>query len=74
MLAIGPIFLEQDTFELHKPIRDTLGALEAALADELVNRGYNVIGIHGRRVTPDASLWAEVLRHINPRFQPKNVA
>lgn len=27
MLAIGPIFPEQATFELHKPIRDTVGAL-----------------------------------------------
>ena len=74
MLAIGPIFPEQDTFDLHKPIRDTVGALEAALADELVRRGYNVIGTHGRRVTPDANLWAEILRHTNPKFPPQNVA
>lgn len=74
MLAIGPIFPEQLTFELHKPIRDTVGAIEAALADELVDRGYNVIGTHGRRVPQDAELWAEVLRHINPKFPPRNVA
>lgn len=74
MLAIGPIFHEQETFELHKTIRDTVGALEAALADELVNRGYNVIGTHGRRIPRDADLWAEVLRHINPKFPPRNVA
>lgn len=68
MLAIGPIFPEQVTFASHKPIRDTVGALEAALADELVNRGYNVIGTHGRRVPTDPDLWKELLRHIDPKF------
>jgi hypothetical protein len=74
MLAIGPIFPEQETFDLHKPVRDTIGALEAALADELVVRGYHVIGTHGRRVTPEADLWAEVLRHVNVKFPDQNVA
>ena len=74
MLAIGPIFPEQETFDLHKPIRDTVGALESALADELANRGYDVIGTHGRRVASDTEIWAEVLRHTNTKFPPLNVA
>lgn len=35
MVAIGPIFPEQDTMEQHKPIRDQVAALERALADFL---------------------------------------
>lgn len=68
MLAIGPIFPEQATFELHKSIRDIVAALESALADELTTRGYTVIGTHGRRVEPDPDLWAEVLRYMNAKF------
>jgi len=68
MLAIGPVFPEQDTFESHKPLRDSIGALESALADELSERGYQVIGTHGRRVEPENEIWTEVLRHVNDKF------
>jgi hypothetical protein len=73
MLAIGPIFPEKESFDLYKPLRDTFGAIEAALADELQDRGYNVIGTHARRVTPDSELWAEVFRHTNAKFPTQNV-
>lgn len=35
MLAIGPLFPEQEDFTAHKPIRDQVGSLESALADHL---------------------------------------
>ncbi len=40
----------------------------------LVKRGYNVIGIHGRRIRQDADLWADVLLHIDTKFPSRNVA
>lgn len=68
MLAIGPISPEQETFDLHKPIRDKVAALETALAGELVDREYRVTGTHGRPETADANLWAEVLRLVSAKF------
>ncbi|MFQ5733029.1 MAG: hypothetical protein ACE5KM_13895 [Planctomycetaceae bacterium] len=68
MVAVGPIFPEQNDFESHKPFRDTMSALESALADTLRDRGYNVIGTHGRRVTTDQNLFSQVLDHIDRKF------
>jgi hypothetical protein len=44
MVAIGPIWPEQADFEAHKPVRDQMAALERAIADELRQRGYVVLG------------------------------
>src|SRR5215210_6860569 len=48
MVAIGPIFPEQDTMDQHKPICDQVAALERALADFLRQQGYAVPGSHPR--------------------------
>ena len=52
MLAIGPIFPEQDSFEKHKPYRDYLATIESELANFIESQGYIVIGKHqaGSRV------------------------
>ena len=42
MVAIGPVFPEQSSFESHKPFRDSMAALEAAMANVLSDRGYTV--------------------------------
>ena len=47
MIAVGPIFPEQATFEAHKPFRDRVAALERGVADTLRDRGYQVLGQHG---------------------------
>lgn len=46
MLALGPFFNEQDTFEKHKPLRDYLATLEFEVAKHLKSKGFNVLGVH----------------------------
>ena len=46
MLALGPIFQEQDTFESHKPYRDQMATFEYELASHLRSHGLAVLGIH----------------------------
>ncbi len=48
MIALGPIFPEQDSFEQHKPYRDVMATLEHELAEYLGGRGYDVLGVHHR--------------------------
>ena len=71
MIAIGPIFDEQETMPNHKPYRDKTAALERALADELKRRGYNVLGTHPRAKDPDSSLWPQLIAKIEPSFPPQ---
>ena len=68
MLAVGPLFPEQQTFEAHKPFRDRVGALEDALAKWLRDRGYNVIGTHSSSQTAEPELWREVCRIVDSKF------
>jgi hypothetical protein len=68
MLAVGPLFHEQETFRAHKPFRDRVGALEEALAQRLRDRGYNVIGTHSSSQAPEAGLWQEVCRIVDSKF------
>ena len=75
MTAIGPIFEEQKTMSEHKPRRDQTAALERALADELRDRGYHVLGNHPRTGRPDEDLLQEVIAKIRDCFpsQKKSV-
>lgn len=68
MIAVGPLFPEQETLEAHKPFRDRVGALEEALAQRLRDRGYNVIGTHSSSQTPEPELWREVCRIVDGKF------
>jgi hypothetical protein len=43
LVAHGPIYPEQANMEAHLPIRNAVGAMEKALADELSAAGYNVL-------------------------------
>jgi len=46
----GPVFAEAADFEAHKPLRDTIAALEKKLADSLTAAGYQVLNkVHCRR-------------------------
>ena len=68
MIAIGPIFPEQSEFEAHKPMRDQLASLERAIADELRQRGYVVLGTHPRAGSPDQALLEQLRVLLAPKF------
>jgi hypothetical protein len=68
MVAVGPVFPEQPDFAAHKPVRDQMGALERAIADELRQRGYNVLGTHPREGLPDQSLLQQIRRLLDAKF------
>jgi len=68
MVAIGPIWPEQEDFDAHKPIRDRMAALERAIADELKRRGYKVLGSHPRRASPDQFVLQQLLAHLDHKF------
>jgi len=55
MLALGPLFPEQESFEAHRPYRDQMATLEHKTADYLRNMKFNVLGTHqeGIPVPPD---------------------
>jgi len=70
MIAIGPLFLEHNTAEQHRSIRDKVAALECQTAKTLTDWGYEVLGTHGSRKPLDTELWTyveDVLRqHVPP--------
>jgi len=70
MLAIGPIFREQDTFDKHVPFRDEVAALERALAVHLRHKGYTVLGIHHTLKELDEALFRQVSAVVDKRFPP----
>ena len=68
MVAIGPLFPEQQSMAKHIPVRDQMAALERAVADHLKKRGYAVLGTHPRIGKPDPSLLSQVHRVLVHRF------
>jgi hypothetical protein len=68
VVGIGPLFDQQASMDLHKPVRDQLAALERAVADHLRNRGYDVLGDHPKPGAVDPDLWRRVLRVIDTEF------
>lgn len=68
LMAIGPLFPEQPDLQQHRLFRDRMARLEARLAAELRERGYEVLGKHPARGNVDAALWAMVVDAINTPF------
>ena len=68
MIAIGPLFPEADSMELHCPLRDQVGAVEKALAELLRLRGYSVLGVHHSGVAPDRETMNAVAVIIDEHF------
>lgn len=68
MVAVGPIFEEQETFEAHVPFRNRTAHLERAVADWLRQRGYTVLGTHPPVGSPDRELFAGVIEHLGSKF------
>lgn len=46
ILALGPFFKEQGSFEAHKPYRDRMATLEYEIAEYLRKQKINVLGKH----------------------------
>lgn len=65
LLAVGPLFPEQDTFDDHKPYRDIVGLLEAELAFNMSQQNLAIIGSHPKRGNYDRVLFDEVLIKVN---------
>ena len=70
MLAIGPLFPEQTSFEDHVVYRDKVAALEKALAEHLQKNGYNVLGTHASKKILDGKMFKEIAKIVNKRFPP----
>jgi hypothetical protein len=68
MIAIGPIFPEQPSYEADVPIRDQMAALERAAADYLKERGYIILGTHPRQGVPVVELWCQVRTILDSKF------
>jgi len=62
LLALGPLFTEQSTLELHRKYRDRIAPLEAALAAHLRSKGLEVVGINSAKSAVDQKLLAELQR------------
>lgn len=71
MLAIGPLFPEQESFKDHIVCRDQLAALENALAEHIRNNGYNVLGTHNSRKAVDKNTLKEVIEIVEKHFPPR---
>lgn len=71
MVAVGPIFPEQTTWDDHVPFRDRMAAIERAVAEELKSRGYLVLGTHQRAsLADDAAVWEQVHSLVAAKFPP----
>jgi len=60
MIALGPIFQEQKSFEKHKQYRAQMARLEYGIASYLTWCGYEVIGEHQKGSCVEQSLLNEV--------------
>lgn len=68
MVAVGPLFPEQEDMERHRAVRDQAAALERALADHLRAAGHEVLGDHPRAAKCDEALCKEVCRLVDERL------
>ena len=60
MLALGPFFPEQATFDKHKHLRDQMATFEFELANYLKTEGCNVLGSHHIGSTVDNGILGDV--------------
>lgn len=61
MIAVGPIYPEQQSMELHRRHRNVVAAMEAALGRHMKQRGYDVVGDTTSKHPLDEKLFAKVL-------------
>jgi hypothetical protein len=70
LVAFGPLFPEQDNLEQHRHYRDRIAPLEAALAQLLRKRGFEVVGKHGTKGEPESELLKQIENAFNAEFAP----
>lgn len=68
MLAIGPIYPEQENWEAHVPFRNQMAVLERAAADYLKEKGYQVLGNHPKAGEPDKKFIGQLLGILDAKF------
>ncbi len=68
MVAIGPIYAEQKTWEEHVPCRNKMAAIEGHAAQYLKARGYKVLGFHPPGKTDDCGNWKRVETLLADKF------
>ena len=56
MLALGPFFPEQESFEAHKPYRDRMATFECETAEYLREMRFNVLGSHHKGMPVQADV------------------
>jgi hypothetical protein len=62
MVAVGPIYPEQETMELHRRHRNVVAAMEAALGRHMKEeRGYDVVGNTNSKHPLNMQLFRQVL-------------
>lgn len=62
LVAVGPIFPEQDDLVRHRLRRDWVGSAEATIAAQLRADGYNVLGTHPKPKVLGSKLEGRVLK------------
>lgn len=68
MNAFGPIQSETETLEQHRSARDSVSALEKALADSMRSARYNVINEVNCRKALDMQLFSNVLAAFSEHY------
>jgi hypothetical protein len=69
MVAVGPLFPEQNDMKRHRVFRDKAAALERALADHLREAGHTVIGTHSPGGSCDERLRKQVCRLVDEKLK-----
>ena len=72
MIAVGPLFEEQASMELHKGVRDKVAFIEKAVAEHIRNEGHQVIGKHQspKHQQPDPTLLSYVISQVEELLAP----
>jgi len=65
MLALGPLFEEQKSFDTHKPFRDQMATLEYETAEYLKKNNFTVLGKHYKGTAVPLNTVAELLEQIS---------
>ena len=72
LAAVGPLFQEQKDFESHKPLRNKMTAIEKAVADYFISKGYYIIlGKHDDNEAKDSHLAKKVIEALELECRDK---
>ena len=69
LIAYGPLFPEAQDWSGHIEPRDTVAALEKALAESLKDAGYDVLNKVRCRKPLNADLWSKVRKSFAAHFR-----